>query len=121
MTNGKLALYGVNITGKMISDIFYFPLWWYAGGFFQLLKYLGANLKEKEKSLALFVWIKNIFVPMYGQRDIVGAMVSLVMRIFQIIFRGILLLFWLFFSIVVAGLWLVIPLYVIYQIIFQII
>lgn len=41
------------------------------------------------KSLALRVWIKNLFVPMYGMYDWQSRLISFFMRLAQIVFRGI--------------------------------
>ena len=55
------------------------------GGFMiaELVRHLKDFLDSKEKSLALFVWVKNLFVSMYGQRDFWGALISFVMRTFR--------------------------------------
>jgi hypothetical protein len=113
----------LSYTGKIIieiiGDIFYFPFWWYSKGLYDFTKKILIFLGNKEKSLALFVWIRNIFVPMFGQRDWQGILVSFFMRVVQIIFRTIAMIFWLLVAMIGILFWLVLPIFVIYEIIFQ--
>lgn len=95
---------------EAILDIFYFPLWWYsfgasraAGRSFEMFK--GGNLR-----LAPGIWLVNMFVPMYGQYDWQGRMVSFIMRLVQIIFRGFALFVWSLVCIVLFFAWLGLPL-----------
>jgi hypothetical protein len=71
------------------------------------------------KRLNLLVWIKNIFVPMYGQRDITGVLVSIFMRLVQIIFRSVAYIFILVSGLIALALWLILPALVLAGIIFQ--
>ncbi|MFA4941193.1 MAG: hypothetical protein WC582_01165 [Patescibacteria group bacterium] len=120
MIRDNLSLYGGRVALNLAKDIAYFPLWWYSEGLKQLLLKLRDFLVNKERALALFVWIKNIFRPMYSQYDWPGIIISFFVRIFQIIFRGALMIFWLVFSLVILAFWLFLPVLAIYEIIFQI-
>lgn len=119
MTNNP-ALYGTKILAEISRDILYFPLWWYSCGFFYFAKKLAVFLSNRQKSLALIVWLKNIHRPMYGQYDWQGKLISLFMRVVQVIFRGVAMLFWVAVAAFFLCIWLVLPLFVVYQIIFQI-
>ncbi|MDD5071969.1 MAG: hypothetical protein PHQ42_04530 [Patescibacteria group bacterium] len=119
MLSNNLGLYAGKILIDLLRDIIYFPLWWYSRGLKQLTVRLKNFLVNKEKSLALFVWIKNIFRPMYSQYDWAGILISFFVRLFQIIFRGIFMLFWLALALFILGLWLALPVLAIYEIIFQ--
>ncbi|HTX87274.1 MAG TPA: hypothetical protein VMC41_04400 [Candidatus Nanoarchaeia archaeon] len=103
------------------KDIIFFPFWWYSIGLAKTVKNLAGFVADKEKSLALFIWIKNIFVPMYGQRDIQGAIISFFIRLVQIIFRGIILLFWIIVALAAFWIWFLAPILIIYMIVWQII
>lgn len=105
--------------GEVAFVIIYFPIWWYSVGFVRFLRSLGRFLKEKQDELALFVWIKNIFRPMYGQSDFTGRLISFFIRIIQIIFRGIGLVFFLALTIVLAIGWLALPILIVALIILQ--
>ncbi len=113
------SAYSFDIFTEITKNIFLFPLWWYSIGLVRLLRRLTIFISNREKSLALFVWIKNIFVPMYGQRDFQGIIISIVIRIFQIIFRTIVMTIYLFFALIIFWLWIVTPIFIVYQIIWQ--
>ena len=103
-----------------IKTLLYFPLWWYSKGFLKVLKGSGNFIKDFEQTLGFLIWLKTLFVPMFGQRDIAGRLISFVLRVVQIIFRGIALLFIILLTFVFIIFWLILPLLVIYQIIIHI-
>jgi len=103
----------------ILRDILYFPVWWYSRGLKFLLLKLADILDDKQRGLALFVWIKNIFKPMYGQYDWAGILISFFMRLVQIIIRGIAMLFWLVLVAAILAVWLALPVVAVWQIIVQ--
>ena len=120
MFTNNFALYSIKILAEIGRDIFYFPLWWYSGGLIQFIGKLIVFLRNKEKSLALSVWIKNIFKPMYAQRDWQGILISIFIRVAQIILRSIVMLVCVILALVFLCGWLVLPVFLLYQIMFQI-
>src|SRR3989338_2734955 len=92
--SNSFIFYSLQILTELAWDVLYFPLWWYTRGFLNLLMSLLNFLSDKQKSLALLVWLKNIFRPMYAQYDWQGMLISFFMRLVQIIFRSIFMLFW---------------------------
>jgi len=119
--SNSFIFYSLQILTELVWDILYFPVWWYSRGLFNLIANLMEFLSNKQKSLALLVWLKNIFRPMYAQYDWQGMLISFFMRLAQIIFRSIVMLFWLILSFAVVIFWLVLPVFIIYEIIFQLI
>lgn len=120
MAKNNFFIYIGKIIVRSLRDIIYFPIWWYTIGLFFIAKILVNFISNREKSLAWFVWIKNIFKPMYQQYNWQGRIISFFIRLIQIIFRGIFLLIWLTICVFIFLLWLVIPIYAVYQIYFQI-
>jgi hypothetical protein len=118
LTNNSVA-YSGKIFIEIIIDIVYFPVWWYTRGAYLFAKKLFNFLGNKQKSLALWVWIKNLYRPMFGQYDWQGMLISFFMRLVQIIFRSIVMFFWVIFIFVCFCIWLILPLFVLYEIIFQ--
>lgn len=121
MLSNSFIFYSLQILAELVRDILYFPVWWYSRGLLNLAVGLKNFLVNKQKALALFVWIKNIFRPMYAQYDWAGMLISFFMRLVQIIFRSIIMLFWLMVSLAVIIFWILFPVFVIYEIIFQLI
>jgi len=113
------AAYGTKILAEIIGHVLYFPLWWYSTGLMRLLNNLRNFLSDREKSLALLIWIKNIGRPMYGQYDWQGRIISFFMRLIQIIIRSFFMLFWLALALAILGLWALLPFIVLYNIYWQ--
>lgn len=119
MPSNSFIFYSLQIFSELIRDILYFPAWWYGRGLLNFAGGLKEFLSNKQKSLALLIWIKNIFRPMYAQYDLAGMLISFFMRLAQIVFRSFIMLFWIIFSIAAIIFWILFPVFVIYEIIFQ--
>lgn len=111
--NNHFFFYLGKISTQILLDFLYFPLWWYSVGLFRLFKKIGLFLKERWMVIGAGVWLKNIFVPMYGQRDFTSRAISFFIRLFQIIFRFIAFIFFILLSLTGVFLWLVLPVLII--------
>lgn len=111
-------------SGKIIISLFleivYFPVWWYSVGFIRFFTNIRLFLRDRERSLGFFVWVKNIFVPMYGQTDFAGRLISFFMRLVQIIARGFVLFLWFVFCLSALAIWLALPVLIIWALSYQI-
>lgn len=112
--------YSGKIIISLILEIVYFPVWWYSVGFFRIAKNIWRFFRGRNQALGFSIWLKNIFVPMYGQYDWAGRLISFFIRLIQIIFRGSILLFWgvICFFLVVG--WLILPIFLVLALAFQI-
>lgn len=99
----------------VVWDIVYFPIWWYSQGFLGTAKWVRIKIVNLSRSLGLSVWIKNLFRPMYGQRDIAGQIISFFMRSVQIIFRTIILVIGSVWFLFLLFVWLAAPIIVLAQ------
>lgn len=79
----------------LFGGILYFPLWWYTKGLKGALVWLGRSIETGNEMMGWSVWVRNVFVPMYGETGFVGRAISLFMRLAMIILRGIGLLIWM--------------------------
>jgi hypothetical protein len=95
------------------------PVWWYSRGLLNLVEGLIRFLGDHLKRTALLVWVKNFFKPMYGQYDWAGILISLIVRLFQIIIRSLYFVFYILLSLAAVAVWLAFPVGVIYFIYFQ--
>ena len=109
MLNHNFLTYSGKVILQIFGEILYFPVWWYSVGFARATKRAFRFWRAREVSLGFSIWLKNIFVPMYGQRDLAGRVISFVMRLVQIIFRGVVLLFWLGLVLMALIIWLIFP------------
>ncbi len=119
MLNHNFLSYSGKIILQSLGEILYFPIWWYSVGFVRLVKSLWRFLLNQEKILAFSVWLKNLFVPMYGQRDFVGRLISFIIRLAQIILRGFVLLLYLILMLGLLLLWLIFPIALLLMTAFQ--
>lgn len=103
----------------LIGEILYFPLWWYGRGLKNTLIWCFQKAKRGIINLGIGIWLKNIFTPMYGQYDIVGRIISFFIRLAQIIARSLFFILWLILLLLIFIFYLVLPLFVLWQIITQ--
>lgn len=120
MTLSSAIFDSTKIIFQLITDIIYFPIWWYTAGFLKLLQWTRKYLANRLRANGLLIWVKHIFTPMYGQTDWAGILISFLTRCLQIFFRGIAMLFWLLIVIILIFLWLIMPIIIIHQLVFQI-
>lgn len=119
MKSIKTTSSSVSLIVGTLGMILYFPVWWYSLGFFRFVKRIFYFWREQAYFLAVLIWIKNIFVPMYGQGDFVGRLISFLVRFVQIIVRTIILFFWLLMCLVLMAFWLALPILIILATIIQ--
>jgi hypothetical protein len=99
-----------------LLDFFYFPIWWYSQGVSYIAQKCYRLFLLGNEELAPGVWLKNLFVPMFGSRDLEGKIISFFMRLVQIFARGAALVVWLVFCFVLFFSWIFFPLLVVYEI-----
>lgn len=109
----------LDILRDLLWGVAYFPLWWYSKGLLNCIKHLFESLKNMERSWGLMIWVKNLFVPMFGVNDFFGRIVSFVMRLFQIFIRSLILFVWIFILLGALAIWLILPPLILYEIFLQ--
>ena len=93
----------------LAGSVLWFPLWWYTTGLSRVIMHGLRVLRYRARSYSLAIWLKNFFVPMYGQHDLVGRLVSVVMRFIVLVGRSIALLVEAMFYLFVVALWAAAP------------
>ncbi len=106
----------IKLVSQFFIDLFYFPIWWYGEGtkrtFLSCLNLIG----EANRNLAPGLWFKNLLVPMFGQTDWQGRLMSFFMRLVNGIGRSIGLLIWSLVVWVLFLLWLATPAVFVFEI-----
>ena len=101
------------ITLEFFLDFLYFPIWWYTAGAKRAVLFCVRLVQDGNNLMAPGLWLRNIFVPMFGQWDWQGRLVSFFMRLANVIGRSLGLLIWLAaVSVLFLG-WLAWPIFVI--------
>ncbi|MBI4281208.1 hypothetical protein HY625_00115 [Candidatus Uhrbacteria bacterium] len=102
---------------ETVGDFVLFPFWWYTKGLVRTVRGIGRAIAERQQSLALLLWIANLFRPMYGQEDWQGKIISFVFRILILLWRLLLFFVWLALMGVVLFCYLALPLLALYGIV----
>lgn len=103
-----------HILFEAFFDIFYAPIWWYTAGARRAVTWTAHLVEYGNETLAPGLWLKNLFVPMFGQYDWQGRLVSFFMRLIQIIVRTLALLIWFVICLALLLVWFVLPVVIIY-------
>lgn len=95
--------------GTAIKDIVLFPVWWYTAGIAHMFGQLVYSAKKQAAFFAVGLWVKNLFVPMYGQYDWQGRIISFFVRLMQIVARSVAYVLWLVGLCGVAACYIILP------------
>lgn len=96
-----------------------FPIWWLTGNIWRTFRFIADMIRAGNEELAPWLWLKNLFVPMFGQTDLQGRIVSVFMRLVNVAFRSVFLVFWTIVSIFIGLLWVSIPVALFFFLVWQ--
>ena len=82
----------------LVGGIVRWPFWWYTRGLGVMVRWCVHTVQGYSKMLAIRIWIKNIFVPMFGMYDWQSRLISFFMRVVQIIGRSFALMVLVFIT-----------------------
>ncbi|HLD31659.1 MAG TPA: hypothetical protein VJB37_02070 [Patescibacteria group bacterium] len=100
---------------ELVVDLLYFPFWWYSGGVKMIMITSGHLWQDGNLQLSPGLWLKNIFVPMFGQTDWQGRLMSIFMRLVNVIIRSFGLLIWTAIVALLPLFWLAFPIFLVYM------
>lgn len=92
-----------------ISQVLMLPVWWYTRGLNKLIQRLADWQIVEWRRLALWVWIKNLFTPMFHDYTIIGRGLSFVMRVIIITIRLVSLIAKFAFKVALLIMWILLP------------
>lgn len=98
----------------IIGDFVIWPFWWYTVGLKDRLIYIGEQAKITWMNLGLNIWLKNIFVPMYGDKSLIGRLISFFARVVVLVFRLLVFVFWMCLVLITLIIWIALPVAVIW-------
>lgn len=70
------------------------PAWWYSQGLSIVGQWVKRTVRNANDIFALGVWVRNLFVPMYGETEWSGRLISFGVRAAMILVRGAAVAFW---------------------------
>ena len=97
------------LVGDLLTSVVWFPVWWYSTGLRRVATFARNELRYRAEAYSFKIWIKSFFVPMYGQYDIAGRLISVFMRFVVLIGRGVAFVIEALFYLIGLFLWMLAP------------
>ena len=97
------------IAANTFGSFGYFPVCCYTKGAARMAGICFKTVAEQARDYGVNVWIKNLFNPMFGQRDFWGKLISFWLRLTMILFYSFLLLVLSLVMIAVMAAWFALP------------
>jgi hypothetical protein len=72
-----------------LKQLILLPIWWYTNGLKLVFKSTINSMKYASELFGLGIWVKNLFVPMYGETSLAGRTISFGVRLVMIFIRGL--------------------------------
>lgn len=110
-----IKIFSVDVVGGVIG----FPIWWYSKGLVRWVRGLKNFFNGYRGVLGVGVWVRNLFVPMYGSYDIAGRLISFFMRSVMIGIRSVGWIFLVIMTLVLFVLYVLLPVVVVGMILFN--
>lgn len=92
----------------VIREILLLPFWWYTIGLAVMVSWCTKSVGGASRFFGLDIWVKNLFVPMYGETGFVGRAISFFIRLVMVIIRGIATIGWMICAIILFILYLLV-------------
>ena len=70
-----------------VIDVVIAPVWYYTGGVVVMYRWLIDSITGAWHMMAVGLWVRHIFTPMFQQHDWQGRIISFFMRLVQIVVR----------------------------------
>lgn len=93
----------------LAGSVVWFPVWWYTKGLQKVIDVATATIWYRVRAYALVVWIKNFFVPMYGEYSFWGRAISLMMRFVVLVYRVVALILESIIYLIGIVIWVFLP------------
>ncbi len=107
------------IAYDVVGTFLYLPFWWYTGGLVRTARFCVQAFVAQARSYGVAIWFKNLFVPMYGQRDLFGRTISVVLRLVVIVWYSFLLVAYAVLLLALFVAWILFPPMVAFQFVRQ--
>lgn len=76
------------VLSELFGGIAALPVWWYTRGLSTVVEWFRKSVRDASETFSLGVWVKNLFVPMYGDNEWSGRVISFGVRLAMIFVRG---------------------------------
>lgn len=104
----------------IIWDIVYFPIWWYSKGLVRVYRYcINSAIFHLTRRVALGIWLRSMFKPMYGDYTKEGRIISVFMRLVVLIWKLLSTVLWFIVLFLLFIVWILLPIVIVYFILYQ--
>ncbi len=81
------AMVGKYFFGEWLGDLLRFPYWWYTRGLAGVGRWIARAWQNQWRAYAIGLWMRSFFIPMYGQYDWTGRILSVCIRLVVLLAR----------------------------------
>lgn len=110
----------IYLFNRFFYRIFEFLEHWYIGSFKVYSHFFISFLEKLDRIFAFKITLRNILQPLYSDRSFIGYVLGFFFRGWRLIIGGILYLIIIVLAIFIYLAWLLVPIYIIYKILFSI-
>jgi len=110
----------IYLFNRFFYRIFEFLEHWYRGSFRVYSHFFISLLEKLDRTFAFKITLRNIFQPLYSDRSFIGYILGFFFRSGRLFISGILYLIIIVLAIFIYLAWLLVPIYIIYKILFSI-
>lgn len=93
------------------EEIYFWFSFWYGLWPKNFVRKLFDLLGDLDRQFSLRAHLRNFFVPLYGQKDFISLLISIVYRVFILLFGGFLSFFISLVWLIIILSWLILPVY----------
>jgi len=110
----------IYLFNRFFYRIFEFLEHWYIGSFKVYSHFFISFLEKLDRTFAFKITLRNLFQPLYSDRSFIGYILGFFFRSGRLFISGILYLIIIVLAIFIYLAWLLVPIYIIYKILFSI-
>lgn len=104
---------------NVLKSVLYFPAWWYGEGLVRIAQGIVLRAQELIHTLNLSVLGRFLFTPMYGLTDFWSRAISFPVRVVHFLLLSILALLYSAWLIILLIGWIILPVFILYNIGYQ--
>jgi hypothetical protein len=103
----------------IIGDVLYFPVWWYTKGLTDVATRMGQAFLDFLDELNIGILTKSLLKPMYGDYTWSGRLISFPVRLTHLCVLLVAAFVWGFILLLFLLFWILLPLFLVYNIGYQ--
>ncbi|MEK7657720.1 MAG: hypothetical protein AAB366_00825 [Patescibacteria group bacterium] len=92
---------------------------WYIKSFFIYSHFVVSLLEKIDRVFAFKITLRHLFKPLYGDYSVLGYILGFIFRLGRLIISGLIYLILIILAVFIYAVWLAIPFYIVYRIIFK--